>query len=110
MLHESDKHRVHLAIDGNALKGTGGGDDPQNHLVHVSDVHTGMVFAPCPRATKNTDVSALKPLLTEVVGNRAPTQPELSCVWAFGAAGRRRCDRYRERPHTQDTGGRSTLF
>jgi hypothetical protein len=62
---------VHLAIDGKALKGTGaqayGGDDPQKHLLHVYEVHSGIVLEQCPIATKNNEVSALKPLLTETL-------------------------------------------
>lgn len=61
----------HLAIDGKALKGTGkqayGGDDPQPHVLHVYEVHTGIVLQPCPIGEKRNEVSALKPLLTEVL-------------------------------------------
>ena len=68
--HPSERH-VHLAIDGKALKGTGaqasGGEDPQKHLVHVYEVQTGIVLHQCPIAEKRNEVSALKPLLTEVV-------------------------------------------
>jgi predicted transposase YbfD/YdcC len=62
---------VHLAIDGKALKGTGtqtyGGDDPQKHLLHLYEVATGIVIEQVPIATKNNEVSALKPLLNDVV-------------------------------------------
>ena len=61
----------HLAIDGKALKGTGeqmyGGDNPQQHLLHVYEVQTGIVLEQCPIGEKRNEVSALKPLLTEVL-------------------------------------------
>jgi predicted transposase YbfD/YdcC len=62
---------THLAIDGKALRGTGtqtyGGDNPQKHLLHLYEVATGIVLEQVPIETKNNEVSALKPLLTEVV-------------------------------------------
>lgn len=61
----------HLAIDGKALKGTGaqmyGGDDAQQHLLHVYEVQTGIVSVQCPIGEKRNEVSALNPLLTEVL-------------------------------------------
>jgi len=61
----------HLAIDGKALKGTGaqmyGGEDAQQHLLHVYEVQTGIVLVQCPIGEKRNEVSALKPLLTEVL-------------------------------------------
>jgi predicted transposase YbfD/YdcC len=61
----------HLAIDGKALKGTGsqayGGEDPQQHLLHVYEVQTGIVLHQCPIGEKRNEVSALKPLLTEAL-------------------------------------------
>lgn len=61
----------HLAIDGKALKGTGkqayGGDDAQQHVLHVYEVQTGIVLQQCPIGEKRNEVSALKPLLTEVL-------------------------------------------
>lgn len=61
----------HLAIDGKALKGTGsqayGGEDPQQHVLHVYEVQTGIVLQQCPIGEKRNEVSALKPLLTEVL-------------------------------------------
>jgi hypothetical protein len=68
---EQRKEHVHLAIDGKALKGTGkqayGGDDAQKHLLHIYEVKTGIVLEQRPIATKNNEVSALKPLLSEVL-------------------------------------------
>ena len=64
----------HLAIDGKALKGTGsqayGGEDPQQHLLHVYEVQTGIVLHQCPIGEKRNEVSALKPLLTEALCKR----------------------------------------
>jgi predicted transposase YbfD/YdcC len=61
----------HVAIDGKALKGTGkqayGGEDPQEHVLHVYEVQTGIVLQQCPIGEKRNEVSALKPLLTEVL-------------------------------------------
>jgi DDE_Tnp_1-associated len=46
----------HLAIDGKALRGTGkqayGGEDPQQHVLHVYEVHTGIVLQQCPIGEK----------------------------------------------------------
>lgn len=66
------EHRaVHLAIDGKVLKGTGkqvyGGEKPQKQVLHVYEVQTGIVLHQCPIAEKHNEVSALKPLLTEVL-------------------------------------------
>lgn len=62
---------VHLAVDGKALKGTGkqtyGGEQPQKHILHVYEVHTGIVLQQCPIALEHNEVSTLKPLLTEVL-------------------------------------------
>lgn len=61
----------HLAVDGKALKGTGkqayGGEDAQAHVLHVYEVQTGIVLQQCPIGEKRNEVSALKPLLTEVL-------------------------------------------
>jgi hypothetical protein len=69
-VQQSEQHR-HIAIDGKALKGTGdqayGGDNPQQHVLHVYEVHTGIVLEQCPIGEKCNEVSALKPLLTEVL-------------------------------------------
>ncbi len=66
----SEQH-VHVAIDGKALKGTGeqayGGEHPQQHLLHVYEVETGIVLQQLPISTKTNEVGALKPLLTEVL-------------------------------------------
>jgi hypothetical protein len=71
LVAEPTKPGTHLAIDGKALKGTGkqayGGDDPQKHLLHIYEVQTGVVLEQCPIPTKNNEVSALKPLLTETL-------------------------------------------
>jgi predicted transposase YbfD/YdcC len=68
---QSDQRAVHLAIDGKVLKGTGkqvyGGDKPQKHILHVYEVQTGIVLHQCPIQEKQNEVSALKPLLTEVL-------------------------------------------
>ena len=65
----SQRH-VHLAVDGKALKGTGkqlyGGEEPQKQVLHVYEVHTGIVLQQCPIAQEHNEVSTLKPLLTEV--------------------------------------------
>lgn len=62
---------VHLAVDGKALKGTGkqlyGGEEPQKQVLHVYEVHTGIVLQQCPIAQEHNEVSTLKPLLTEVL-------------------------------------------
>lgn len=61
----------HLAIDGKALRGTGsqayGGEDAQQHVLHVYEVQTGIVLKQFPIGEKRNEVSALKPLLTEVL-------------------------------------------
>ena len=66
-----EQRAVHLAIDGKVLRGTGnqvyGGDKPQKHVLHVYEVHTGIVLHQCPIVEKQNEVSALKPLLTEVL-------------------------------------------
>ncbi len=66
----SERH-VQLAIDGKALKGTGkqlyGGKEPQKQVLHVYEVHTGIVLQQCPIALEHNEVSTLKPLLTEVL-------------------------------------------
>src|SRR5260221_10193574 len=68
--HPSERH-VQLAIDGKALKGTGkqayGGEEPQKQVLHVYEVHTGIVLQQCPIAKEHNAVSTLKPLLTEVL-------------------------------------------
>ncbi|HEU5375711.1 MAG TPA: ISAs1 family transposase [Ktedonobacteraceae bacterium] len=62
---------THVAVDGKALKGTGkqtyGGENPQKHVLHVYEVHTGIVLQQCPIAPEHNEVSTLKPLLTEVL-------------------------------------------
>ncbi len=66
----SERH-VHLAVDGKALRGTGkqlyGGEEPQKQVLHVYEVHTGIVLQQCPIAQEHNEVSTLKPLLTEVL-------------------------------------------
>lgn len=66
-----EQRAVHLAIDGKVLKGTGkqvyGGEKPQKHVLHVYEVKTGIVLHQCPILEKENEVSALKPLLTEVL-------------------------------------------
>lgn len=61
----------HVAIDGKVLKGTGkqsyGGEEAQEHVLHVYEVQTGIVLQQCPIGEKRNEVSALKPLLTEVL-------------------------------------------
>ena len=68
---QSDQRSVHLALDGKVLKGTGkqvyGGEKPQKHVLHVYEVQTGIVLHQCPMLEKQNEVSALKPLLTEVL-------------------------------------------
>jgi predicted transposase YbfD/YdcC len=68
---QSDQRAVHLAIDGKVLKGTGkqayGGERPQKYILHVYEVQTGIVLHHCPIDEKQNEVSALKPLLTEVL-------------------------------------------
>jgi hypothetical protein len=66
----SERH-VQLAIDGKALKGTGkqlyGGADPQKQVLHVYEVHTGIVLQQCPIALEHNEVSTLKPKFPEVL-------------------------------------------
>lgn len=68
---QADQQAVHVAIDGKVLKGTGkqvyGGEKPQKHILHIYEVQTGIVLHQCPIAEKQNEVSALKPLLTEVL-------------------------------------------
>jgi predicted transposase YbfD/YdcC len=68
---QSGKRQGHVAIDGKVLKGTGkqtyGGEDPQQHVLHVYEVQTGIVLEQCPIGEKHNEVSALKPLLTPVL-------------------------------------------
>lgn len=68
---ESEDRHAHLAIDGKALKSTGtqayGGEHPQQHLLHVYEVETGIVLEQLPIGPKTNEVGALKPLLTEVL-------------------------------------------
>lgn len=68
---QTDQRAVHVAIDGNVLRGTGqqsyGGEKPQRHVLHVYEVQTGIVLHQCPIVDKQNEVSALKPLLTEVL-------------------------------------------
>lgn len=67
---QENQRAIHLAIDGKVLKGTGkqvyGGEKPQKHSLHVYEVQSGIVLHQCPIAEKQNEVSALKPLLTEV--------------------------------------------
>jgi predicted transposase YbfD/YdcC len=71
LVGQLDQRAVHLAIDGKVLKGTGkqvyGGEKPQKHILHVYEVQTGIVVHQCPIDEKQNEVSALKPLLTEVL-------------------------------------------
>lgn len=66
-----DERHVHLAIDGKTLKSTGeqayGGEHPQQHLLHLYEVKTGVVLQQIPIGTKTNEVGALKPFLTEVI-------------------------------------------
>jgi len=68
--HQSRRHE-HLAIDGKALRGTGkqayGGEEPQKQVLHVSEVHTGIVMQQCPLAPEQNEVSTLKPRFSEVL-------------------------------------------
>lgn len=65
-----DERHVHLAIDGKTLKSTGeqayGGEHPQQHLLHIYEVETGVVLQQIPIGAKTNEVGALKPFLTEV--------------------------------------------
>ena len=71
LVGQASSRQVHLAIDGKALRGTGkqayGGDDAQQHVLHIYEVHTGIVLEQCPIGEKRNEVSALKPFLTEVL-------------------------------------------
>ncbi len=71
LVAQSSERHVHLAMDGKALRGTGkqlyGGEEPQKQVLHVYEVHTGMVLQQCPIAQEHHEVSTLKPLLTEVL-------------------------------------------
>ena len=71
LLAHAEHRQGHLAIDGKVLKGTGtqvyGGEKPQQHVLHVYDVQTGIVLEQIPIGKKENEVSALKPLLTPVL-------------------------------------------
>lgn len=71
LVAQSKQRSAHLAIDGKVLRGTGkqpyGGEKPQNQVLHVYEVQTGIVLQQCPIAQKHNEVSTLKPLLTEVL-------------------------------------------
>jgi len=71
LVTQSSERAVHLAIDGKALRGTGkqayGGEEPQKQVLHVYEVHTGIVLQQCPIAQEHNEVSTLKPLLTEAL-------------------------------------------
>lgn len=84
----SSRHE-HLAIDGKALKGTGsqvyGGEDPQQHLLHVYEVQSGIVLHQELIGKKNNEVSALKPLLTQTLcQGRILTADAAQSYHAFG--------------------------
>ena len=68
LVAQAEHRQGHLAIDGKVLKGTGtqlyGGEKPQQHVLHVYDVQTGIVLEQVPIGKKENEVSALKPLLT----------------------------------------------
>ncbi len=68
---QASEEQDQLAIDGKALRGTGkqlyGGEEPQKQVLHVYEVHTGIVLQQCPIAPEHNEVSTLKPLLTEVL-------------------------------------------
>jgi predicted transposase YbfD/YdcC len=71
LVGQSSQRSVHLAIDGKALKGTGkrayGGEEPQRQVLHVYEVHTGIVLQQCPIALEYNEVSTLKPRLPETL-------------------------------------------
>ncbi len=108
----------HLAIDGKALKGTGsqayGGEDPQQHLLHVYEVQTGIVLHQCPIGEKRNEVSALKPLLTEALCKgrilTADAGKPLSRVRSSCPAGRRGGDCDRERQYAGHARRPGTVF
>jgi hypothetical protein len=66
----SNDQRMHLAIDGKALKSTGeqtyGGNAPQQHVLHLYEAESGVVLQQIPIGPKTNEVGALKPFLTEV--------------------------------------------
>ncbi len=63
----SEDGHTHLAIHGKTLKSTGeqayGGEHPQQHLLHVYEVETGIVLEQIPIGTKTNEVGVLKPFL-----------------------------------------------
>ncbi|MFL5657567.1 MAG: ISAs1 family transposase [Ktedonobacteraceae bacterium] len=71
LVTQSSERAVHLAVDGKALRGTGkqayGGEKPQQQVLHVYEVRTGIVVQQCPIAAEHNEVSTLKPLLTQVL-------------------------------------------
>ena len=99
----------HVAIDGKALRGTGkqlyGGAEPQKQVLHVYEVHTGIVLQQCPIASEHNEVSTLKPLLTEVLCKgrilTADAGKPLSRVWTAGQTGGRRRGAVRQRQYAQ---------
>src|SRR3989440_454401 len=71
LVTQSSGRAVHLAVDGKALRGTGkqayGGEEPQQQVLHVYEVHTGIVVQQCPIAAQQNEVSPPNPLLTQVL-------------------------------------------
>jgi predicted transposase YbfD/YdcC len=71
LVAQPSERAVHLAIDGKALRGTGkqayGGEEPQQQVLHVYEVQTGIVLQQCPIASEHNEVSTLKPLLSETL-------------------------------------------
>lgn len=68
---QSEHRTVHLAINGTVLKGAGtqvdGGEQLHTQVWPVSEVHAGMAVHRCPMDEKQKEISALTPLVTEVV-------------------------------------------
>ncbi len=49
---QASEQGAHVAIDGKALRGTGKqlyeGEEPQKQVLHVYEVHSGIVLQQCP--------------------------------------------------------------
>jgi hypothetical protein len=105
--HPSERY-VHLASDGKVWKGTG------KQVLHRYEVQTGMVLQQCPMAREHTEVSTLKPLLTEgLCKGRMVTTDAAQSYHEFGRLvkpSRRRHDGVRQRQYAGHTGGPGTVF
>lgn len=109
---------VHLASDGKTLKGTGKqiyeGEEPQQQVVPVDEVQTGMVLEQCPLAQDHNARPYAQAHVDGGLVQRAPDHcrccSERSRVWSPGTTGRRRWSADHQRQYASDTGGSGALF